>query len=315
MSGFVTFCHRTPVVNSQTVSTRHKRPTMSVIPPATLRQAVSRDVAASIAEDEGTGDLTAALIPGDRDASATVIARHDAIVAGRPWVEETLRQIDARLRAEWFVAEGEWVRSGSEPLILKLEGPARALVTAERTVLNWLQTLSGVATRCRHYADLVAHTRVQLLDTRKTLPGLRIAQKYAVAQGGCHNHRIGLYDGILIKENHIMACGSITAAVEQARRQSSRVPIEVETETTEEVSEAVAAGADIIMLDEFSLATTREMVSRFAGSVRFEASGGVTEQNLADIAETGVDYISLGALTKDVTAVDLSMRVTADYTP
>lgn len=285
---------------------------MSVIPAATLRQAISRDVATSIAEDEGTGDLTAALIPGDRTASASVIARHDAVVAGRPWVEETLRQIDPLLRADWLVNEGQWVISESDPVILKLEGPARALMTAERTILNWLQTLSGVATRCRHYADRVAHTQVQLLDTRKTLPGLRIAQKYAVTQGGCHNHRIGLYDGILIKENHIMACGSITAAVEHARTQSARVPIEVETETTAEVAEAVAAGADIIMLDEFPLETTREMVSRYAGRVRFEASGGVTETNLAEIAETGVDFISLGALTKDVTAVDLSMRVTAD---
>jgi nicotinate-nucleotide pyrophosphorylase (carboxylating) len=286
---------------------------MSVIPPATLRQAVSRDVAASIAEDEGTGDLTAALIPNDRTASATVIARHDAVVAGRPWVEETLRQIDPRLRADWRIDEGEWVTSESDPVILRLEGPARPLMTAERTLLNWLQTLSGVATRCRQYADRIAHTQARLLDTRKTLPGLRIAQKYAVTQGGCHNHRIGLYDGILIKENHIMACGSITAAVEQARKQSSRVPVEVETETTAEVAEAIEAGADIIMLDEFPLETMRDMVSRYAGRVGFEASGGVTEENLAAIAETGVDFISLGVLTKDVTALDLSMRVTTDY--
>ncbi|TDT43064.1 nicotinate-nucleotide pyrophosphorylase [carboxylating] [Halospina denitrificans] len=288
---------------------------MSMIPPAVLRQAVSRDVAASIAEDEGTGDLTAALIPSDRAASATVIARHDAVVAGRPWVEETLRQIDPLLRADWHIDEGQWVTSESDPVILRLEGPARSLMTAERTVLNWLQTLSGVATRCRQYADRVAHTQARLLDTRKTLPGLRIAQKYAVTQGGCHNHRIGLYDGILIKENHIMACGSITAAVEQARKQSSRVPIEVETETAAEVAEAIEAGADIIMLDEFPLEATRDMVSRYAGRVHFEASGGVTEENLAVIAETGVDFISLGVLTKDVTAVDLSMRVTTDYMP
>lgn len=286
---------------------------MSVIPPATLRQAISRDVAASIAEDEGTGDLTAALIPADRTASARVIARHDAVIAGRPWVEETLRQIDPALHATWLAEEGQWVRSQSSPGILELEGPARTLMTAERTVLNWLQMLSGVATRCRHYADLVAHTGVRLLDTRKTLPGLRIAQKYAVTRGGCHNHRIGLYDGILIKENHITACGSITAAVEHARRQSARVPVEVETETSDEVAEAVAAGADIIMLDEFPLDTTRDIVSRYAGRVRFEASGGVTEQNLPAIAETGVDFISLGTLTKDVTAVDLSMRVSTDY--
>ena len=313
MSGIVTFCHRWTVIDCRAVLVRDKRPSMSMIPAATLRQAISRDVAASIAEDEGTGDLTAALIPADRTASATIIARHDAVVAGRPWVEETLRQIDPRLRADWHIDEGQWVICESDPVILHLKGPARALMTAERTVLNWLQTLSGVATRCRRYADRVAHTRVQLLDTRKTLPGLRLAQKYAVTQGGCHNHRIGLYDGILIKENHIMACSSIMAAVEKARQQSARVPVEVETETTAEVAEAVAAGADIIMLDEFPLETAREMVQRYAGRVRFEASGGVTAENLAQIAETGVDFISLGALTKDVTAVDLSMRVTSDY--
>lgn len=285
---------------------------MSMMSPATLRHSIVRDVAASIAEDEGPGDLTAALIPPALNASAAVVARHDAVLAGRPWVEETLRQIDPLLACEWSQSEGEWVLCDRDATVLRIRGPARSLMTAERTLLNWLQTLSGVATRCRHYADLVTHTGVRLLDTRKTLPGLRTAQKYAVTLGGCHNHRIGLYDGILIKENHIAASGSITSAVRQARRQSSSVTVEVEAETTAEVDEAVAAGVDIVMLDEFTLETTREMVALYADSVRFEASGGVTEENLPSIAETGVDFISMGVLTKDVTAVDLSMRVTEE---
>ena len=283
---------------------------MTVIPTAILRQAVVRDVAASIAEDEGSGDLTAALIPADHMATAAVVTRHDAIIAGRPWVEESLRQVDPALEARWFIEEGQRIRSETNPTVLEIRGSARSLMTAERTALNWLQTLSGVATRCRHYADLVAHTNVRLLDTRKTLPGLRLAQKYAVRLGGCDNHRMGLYDGILIKENHIAACGSITKAVEQARKQSRTVSVEVETETPAEVEEAIDAGADIVMLDEFSLETQHEMVTRFGGRARFEASGGITEALLPRIADTGVDFISLGVLTKDVKAIDLSMRIT-----
>lgn len=280
---------------------------MNAIPAATLRQAVTQNVALSIAEDEGTGDRTAALIDPERDVRARVIVRHEAVVAGRPWVDECFRQVDPRLTVTWHCDDGE--RAAADATLLSVQGPARSLLTAERIALNWLQTLSGVATRCRHYADRVAHTHARLLDTRKTLPGLRIAQKYAVRCGGCANHRIGLYDGVLIKENHIASCGSITAAVERARAMSPDVPLEVETETEAEVAEAIAAGAERIMLDEFPLESMARMVERYRGRARFEASGGITEENLAAIAETGVDFISLGVLTKDVTAADLSLRI------
>ncbi|MGM0433533.1 MAG: carboxylating nicotinate-nucleotide diphosphorylase [Pseudomonadota bacterium] len=283
---------------------------MNPIPAATLRQAVTRDVAASIAEDEGSGDRTAALIDPARVVEAGVIVRHEAVIAGRPWVDECFRQVDPRLNVTWHCSEGE--RVGADAFLLTVTGPARSLLTAERIALNWLQTLSGVATRCRAYADRVAHTGTRLLDTRKTLPGLRIAQKYAVGCGGCANHRIGLYDGVLIKENHIASCGSITAAVERARQTSPDVPLEVETETEAEVAEAIAAGAHYIMLDEFPLESMARTVERYRGQARFEASGGITEDNLTAIAETGVDFISLGVLTKDVTAVDLSLRIRGD---
>ncbi len=283
---------------------------MNPIPVATLRQAVTQDVAASIVEDEGTGDRTAALIDSQRRVEARVIVRHAAVVAGRPWVDECFRQIDPRLSVTWHCADGD--RVSADAILFTVTGPARSLLTAERIALNWLQTLSGVATRCRAYADRVAHTPTRLLDTRKTLPGLRIAQKYAVQCGGCANHRIGLYDGILIKENHIASCGSITAAVARARETSPDVPLEVETETEAEVAEAIAAGAERIMLDEFPLESMARMVERYRGQARFEASGGITADDLAAIAETGVDFISLGVLTKDVTAVDLSLRITGD---
>lgn len=283
---------------------------MNPIPAATLRQAVTQDVANSIAEDEGNGDRTAALIDPQRRVEARIIVRHEAVIAGRPWVDECLRQVDPRLSATWHCAEGD--RVATNATLLSVTGPAQSLLTAERIALNWLQTLAGVATRCRAYADRVAHTRTQLLDTRKTLPGLRIAQKYAVQCGGCANHRIGLYDGVLIKENHIASCGSITAAVARARESSPDVALEVETENETEVAEAIAAGAKRIMLDEFPLASMARMVERYQGQARFEASGGITEDNLAAIAETGVDFISLGVLTKDVTAVDLSLRITGD---
>jgi len=194
-------------------------------------------------------------------------------------------------------------------VLVEVERPARSLSTAERAALNYLQTLSGTATICREYADLVAHTHCRLLDTRKTLPGLRLAQKYAVTCGGCHNHRLGLYDAFLIKENHIQACGSITQAVLRAREQAPGTPVEVEVETPEELAEAIAAGADIIMLDEFSLEQTREAVRYTAGRAKLEASGGISRANLVSVAETGVDYISMGVLTKDCKAVDLSMRL------
>ena len=283
---------------------------MNQIPAATLRQAVTRNVAASIAEDEGSGDRTAALIDPERKVEASVIIRHAGVIAGRPWVDESFRQVDPQLAVTWHCNEGQQVDADTN--LLTITGPARSLLTAERIALNWLQTLSGVATRCRSYADRVAHTQTQLLDTRKTLPGMRIAQKYAVRCGSCANHRLGLYDGILIKENHITSCGSITAAVERARETSPDVPLEVETETEAQVAEAIAAGADHIMLDEFPLESMTRVVERYSGIARFEASGGITEQKLATIAETGVDFISLGVLTKDVTAADLSLRIKDD---
>lgn len=283
---------------------------MILIPAATLRQAVTRDVAASISEDEGPGDRTAALISPDRQVEADVIVRHAAVLAGRPWVDECFRQVDPCLSVTWHYEEGEWVCA--DATVLSVTGPARSLLTAERIALNWLQTLSGVATRCRTYADRVAHTQTRLLDTRKTLPGLRIAQKYAVRCGGCANHRIGLYDGILIKENHIASCGSITAAIQRAHETSPDVPLEVETETEAEVAEAIEAGATRIMLDEFPLQSMARMVARYANQAHFEASGGITEDNLVTVAETGVDFISLGLLTKDVTATDLSLRIKGD---
>ena len=311
MSGIVTFCHPGSVVDWRlNPPTYRGRGLMTSLPPAVLRHAIAANIAASLAEDEGSGDLTAALIPFDRHVSGTVVAKEAAVVAGRQWVEESFRQVDPAIHLHWHHGDGERVDPAIDPILFEFQGPARSVMTAERTALNWLQTLSGVATRCRAYADAVAHTGVRLLDTRKTLPGMRIAQKYAVTCGGCYNHRIGLYDGILIKENHIAACGSITAAVAAARQQSAQVPVEVETETPNEVAEAVAAGADIIMLDEFPLQSMRELTRQYRGQAAFEASGGITDANLGAVAETGVDYISLGTLTKDVTAVDLSLRVT-----
>ena len=278
-----------------------------------LSQSRSQAVALSLQEDVGSGDITAQLIPADRQASARVITRESAIVAGKDWVTEVFRQVDATVGIEWFCEDGDLV--APDKVLFAVQGNARSLLTAERCALNWLQTLSGVATRCRQYADSVAHTGVRLLDTRKTLPGLRLAQKYAVTCGGCHNHRIGLYDAFLIKENHIAACGSIGEAVAAAHRIAPGKPVEVETENLEEFHLALEAGADIIMLDEFSLSDMRSAVeqNQAAGKAgkraRIEASGGINENTLIPVAETGVDYISLGTLTKDLEAVDLSLRL------
>ncbi|MDX1589340.1 MAG: carboxylating nicotinate-nucleotide diphosphorylase [Oleiphilaceae bacterium] len=278
------------------------------------RETLVRDVRQSIEEDLGDGDLTAGLIPATQWVSGRVISRQPGVMAGRPWVEEVFRQLDPAIELHWQLQDGERIDPDLEPVLFRFRGPARAVMSAERSALNWLQTLSGVASRCRQYADLVAHTRVQLLDTRKTLPGLRMAQKYAVVQGGCCNHRLGLFDAFLIKENHIAACGSITAAVQQARRIAPDKPLEVEAENPGELAEAAAAGADIVMLDEFSLSDMRQAVQRYSGQIRLEASGGINDQNLVAVAETGVDAISLGTLTKDLMALDLSMRVSDAFT-
>ncbi len=272
-----------------------------------LRAEIEANVRRSLREDIGSGDITAQLIPESRLANATVITRDDAVICGTAWVDEVFHQLDARVAVHWQVQDGQQVTPNQA--LFHLEGPARALLSGERTALNFLQTLSAVATRCQHYANLVQGTGVKLLDTRKTLPGLRLAQKYAVTQGGCHNHRIGLFDAFLIKENHIAACGGIAAAVTAARGIAPGKPVEVEVENLDELQQALAAGADIIMLDELSLDDMRQAVAITAGRAKLEASGGINDSTLRGIAETGVDYISIGTLTKDVKAVDLSMRL------
>jgi nicotinate-nucleotide pyrophosphorylase (carboxylating) len=271
-----------------------------------LDRIVTENVRSALAEDIGSGDLTAALIPVMAEAQACVISREAAVICGRPWVDEVFHQLDTRVEVEWLVDEGQQVAAEQE--LLHLRGSARALLTGERTALNFLQTLSGTATEARHYADAVAGLAVKILDTRKTIPGLRVAQKYAVRCGGCHNHRHGLYDGVLIKENHILAAGSITAAVQGVRPFAEDKPVEVEVENLQELSEALAAEADIVMLDNFSLEQIREAVALNSGRAKLEVSGNVSLESLRGLAETGVDYISTGALNKHVHAIDLSMR-------
>ena len=272
-----------------------------------LTQSISLNVTAALHEDIGSGDITALLIPEQQQAQATVITREDCVFCGKDWVIEVFSQIDKKIIIEWNIDDGEIAEANS--ILFKLRGNARGLLTGERTALNLVQTLSGTATISRHYANLVAHTPVKLLDTRKTLPGLRDAQKYAVASGGCHNHRIGLYDAFLIKENHIAACGGIAAAVTAARNIAPNKPVEVEVENFRELDEALAANADIIMLDNFTIDDMRKAVKINNGKAKLEASGNITETTLPLIAETGVDFISIGALTKHCRAVDLSMRV------
>ncbi len=275
-----------------------------------LDQDIQHVVRWALQEDIGDGDITAALIPADRSAQASVITREAAVICGIAWVNAVFFQLDPTVRVEWLVEEGQYVSADTE--LFHLHGPARSLLTGERCALNFLQTLSGTATVCREYSDLVASTTVRLLDTRKTIPGLRSAQKYAVTQGGCYNHRIGLFDAFLIKENHISACGGIAQAIDAARQFAANKPVEVEVESISELKQGLAANADIIMLDNFSLAMLREAVelnSSFGNSkAKLEASGGINRDTLLPIAQTGVDYISIGALTKDCRAIDLSMR-------
>ncbi|QSP94221.1 carboxylating nicotinate-nucleotide diphosphorylase [Marinobacter salinisoli] len=278
-----------------------------MIPAELLRQSRIETVAQSLREDIGDGDITAQLIPASKQASGRVITRESATIAGKDWVNEVFRQVDPGVELDWQIEDGD--QAAPDQVLFRMQGSARSLLTAERSALNWLQALSGVATTCAYYADQVAHTGVRLLDTRKTLPGLRLASKYAVTCGGCYNHRIGLWDAFLIKENHILACGSIAEAIEEARRIAPGRPVEVETETLDELTQALDAGANIIMLDEFSLADMRTAVTLTAGRAKLEASGGINDETLVSVAETGVDYISIGALTKDVKAVDLSMRL------
>lgn len=264
------------------------------------------NVALALAEDVGSGDLTAALIPEHAQAEATVVSREVAILCGTTWFDAVFRQLDPGIAIDWRAADGDRVES--EQLLCTLRGPARPLLTGERTALNFLQLLSGTATLARRYADAVSGTKAVILDTRKTLPGLRLAQKYAVRCGGCRNHRIGLFDAVLIKENHIMAAGSIGNAIATARRLHPGVTVEVEVENRAELEEALAAQPDIVMLDNFDPAAMAEAVRVVDGRVKLEASGNVNFDTVRGIAETGVDYISIGGLTKNVRAIDLSMR-------
>ncbi len=278
-------------------------------PSGLFARRIADDARRALAEDVGDGDLTAALVPEDKQASATVIAREPACVCGRPWFDEVFHQMSHRVMIDWRVSEGGVV--SAEEIICELRGPARVLLTGERTALNFLQLLSAVATQARAYADAVAGTTARILDTRKTIPGLRLAQKYAVTTGGAENHRTGLFDGVLIKENHIAAAGGIQVAVETARAATSGPIIEVEVENLDQCREALAAEPDRLLLDNFSVADLHaavEMRNARAPDIGLEASGGITVETVRDIAEAGVEFISVGSLTKDIRAIDLSMQ-------
>jgi len=268
---------------------------------------IAKLVAQALAEDVASGDITAELIGADVQASGRIVTREDGILCGTAFALEAFQQIDPSCHVEWAAQDGDAIAADS--LVCTLSGPGRALLTGERTALNFLQLLSGTATTAHQYAARVTHTEVKLLDTRKTVPGLRLAQKYAVTCGGCYNHRIGLFDAFLIKENHISAAGGIAEAVAAARNVAPDKPVEVEVENKSELEQALTAGADRIMLDNFTLEALRDAVSLTAGNAELEASGNVTDETLVAIAETGVDFISIGALTKHVKALDLSMRI------
>ena len=282
-----------------------------------LQQDISRAVRAALLEDLGdaltaldqpdaSADITAQLIPADRISTARVITREAGVFCGQPWVDEVFAQLGGEVKVEWKVQDGERLSPNQE--LFRLHGPARVLLTGERNALNFVQTLSGVATLTARYVAELAGTECRLLDTRKTLPGLRSAQKYAVTCGGGKNHRIGLYDAYLIKENHILACGGIAEAIDEARRLNPGKPVEVEVESLAELEQALTARADIVMLDNFDVPMMQEAVRLNQGRARLEVSGNVTLETLADYAATGVDFISVGALTKHVRALDLSMR-------
>lgn len=272
-----------------------------------LKPAIIANVEAAIAEDIGSGDITAELIPAEEQGEARIITREQAVIAGTAWVDEVFRQVDPEVVVSWQVKDGDRVEP--DQTLFTLKGRSRSLLSGERAALNFLQTLSGTATVAAQYADRVAETAVRLLDTRKTIPGLRLAQKYAVTCGGCYNHRIGLFDAFLIKENHILASGGIAAAISTAKTNHPGKPVEVEVEGFGELDEALDAGADIIMLDNFTPEQMVEAVATVNGRAKLEASGNITDATLLDYARTGVDYISIGALTKHCRAIDLSMRL------
>lgn len=276
------------------------------IPQSLLEQSIQINIQQALQEDIGAGDITALLTPEDEQATATVISRDSMVLAGQPWVNALIQVYDPAVQVTWLKNDGE--RVAPNEAFLKLAGSARSLLTVERPALNFVQTLSAVATKTAEYATQLDGLQTKLLDTRKTLPGLRIAQKYAVAVGGGQNHRLGLFDAFLIKENHIMAAGGIAQAVAKARSIAPGKPVEVEVETWDELDQALAAQADIVMLDNFSQQEMIDAVKHAAGRCKLEASGNITIANLREVASTGVDYISMGALTKDLKAVDLSMR-------
>lgn len=279
------------------------------IPQALLEKSIQINIQHALEEDIADGDITARLTPENEVASASILSREAMILAGQPWVNALIQAFDANVNIEWLKNDGELVTSNE--VFLKLSGSARSLLTVERAALNFIQTLSAVATKTAEYLKHLEGLNTKLLDTRKTLPGLRIAQKYAVAIGGGQNHRLGLFDAFLIKENHIMAAGGISQAIAQARQIAPTKPVEVEVETWNELNQALDAGADIIMLDNFSQQQMIDAVQHVNGRCKLEASGNITLDNLRLVASTGVDYISMGVLTKDVQAIDLSMRFNA----
>ncbi len=272
-----------------------------------LKTEIAEDVRRALTEDLGAGDVTAALLPAGASGTATVITREDAVLCGTAWFDAVFAQLDAAIRVSWLAQDGDDIRENQE--LCRLNGPARALLSGERCALNFLQTLSATATETRRYVTAIAGTGAQILDTRKTIPGLRAAQKFAVHCGGGHNHRMGLYDAILIKENHIAAAGSIEHAVKTARQLHAGLSVEVEVENLEELQQALSAGADVILLDNFSPDKLPAAVTLNAKRAKLEASGGITLDNVRAIAVTGVDFISVGALTKHIRAIDLSLRV------
>ena len=274
---------------------------------AALQAAFDNNILTAIAEDVGSGDLTGKLVPEQQMVKARVIVREQAVLCGAPWFEAVMRQLDERIRIDWSYAEGDLMSADSQ--VCLIDGPARALLTAERGALNFLQLLSGVASATRVYVNAIADTKAHILDTRKTLPGLRLAQKYAVRVGGGHNQRLALYDGILIKENHIAAAGGIPAAMQAAHKLDADVTVQIEVENLVQLDEALSAGANSVLLDNFSLDAMRDAVKLTDGRALLEASGGINMDTVRAIAETGVDRISIGSLTKDIRATDYSLRI------
>lgn len=268
---------------------------------------ITQSVQVALKEDVGTGDITAQLIPKNKHAKAEIITREDCIMCGQAWLDETFRQLGGLETIEWLTKDGDRLEKGST--LVRLAGNARTLLTGERTALNFIQLLSGIATKARRYVDALGSSNIRILDTRKTLPGLRTAQKYAVATGGCHNHRIGLYDAFLIKENHIAACGGISQAIQAAKKLAPGKTVEIETESLHELIEAINAGADIAMLDNFSNSMLDQAVKLNRGKTRLELSGNLSLEKLKQVSEINIDYCSFGSLTKHIQAVDLSMRL------